>query len=273
MYVFGEDIAQTDPNVHHVEEALRALDLLVVHDIFQNATAEFAHVMLPGSSFLEKTGTFTNAERRVQLVHEAVKPPGNARRDLDILFDLSDRLGYAMPHLGASEVMDEIAELTPPWRGISYERLGTQGLQWPVPDAKHPGTPILYQEHFGTPSGRANLFAVDWEPPGESASDEFPFILITGASSPTTTPAHRRGAPATSSCNPRTSSRSTRRTPSASARRTATSSRSRARAQGADPRLRDHARRARQRLPLVSLPRGEDEPPHERQRRPADQLP
>ena len=180
MYVFGEDIAQTDPNVHHVEEALRSLDLLVVHDIFENATAKFAHVMLPGSSFLEKTGTFTNAERRIQLVREAVKPPGNARRDLDILFDLSKRLGYEMPHAGPSEVMDEIAELTPPWKGVSYARLGTQGLQWPVPDAQHLGTPILYEERFGTPSGRANLFAVDWEPPGESASDAFPFILITG---------------------------------------------------------------------------------------------
>ncbi|CAN5923100.1 formate dehydrogenase subunit alpha [soil metagenome] len=180
MYVFGEDIAQTDPNVHHVEEALRALDLLVVHDIFENATAKFAHVMLPGSSFLEKDGTFTNAERRVQLVHAAVDTPGNARRDLDILFDLSARLGYPMPHASASDVMDEIAELTPAWRGISYARLGTQGLQWPVPDLQHPGTPILYQEAFGTPNGRANLFAVDWEPPGESASAQFPFILITG---------------------------------------------------------------------------------------------
>jgi formate dehydrogenase major subunit len=163
-----------------VEKALRALDLVVVHDIFENATAKFAHVMLPGSSFLEKTGTFTNAERRVQLVREAVKAPGNARRDLDILFDLSKRLGYEMPHAGPSDVMDEIAALTPDWKGISYERLGTQGLQWPVPDAQHLGTPILYRERFGTPSGRANLFAVDWEPPGESASEEFPFILITG---------------------------------------------------------------------------------------------
>jgi formate dehydrogenase major subunit len=180
MYVFGEDIGQTDPNVHHVEKALSSLELLVVHDIFENVTAKFAHVMLPGSSFLEKTGTFTNAERRVQLVREAVKAPGNARRDLDILFDLSKRLGYEMPHAGPSDVMDEIAALTPPWRGISYERLGTQGLQWPVPDEKHTGTPILYEERFGTPSGRANLFAVDWEPPGESASEKFPFILITG---------------------------------------------------------------------------------------------
>ena len=180
MYVFGEDIAQTDPNVSHVEAALRSLDLLVVHDIFENATAKFAHVMLPGSSFLEKTGTFTNAERRVQMVREAVPPPGQARRDLDILFNLSKRLGYEMPHPDASSVMDEIAELTPQWRGISYERLGKQGLQWPVPSKDHPGTPVLYEEAFATANKRAVLFSVDWAPPGEAASDRFPFILITG---------------------------------------------------------------------------------------------
>ena len=180
MYVFGEDIAQTDPNVHHVEKALKSLDLLVVHDIFENVTAGFAHVMLPGSSFLEKTGTFTNAERRIQLVNEAVPPPGEARRDLDILFDLSARLGYPMPHRSSADVMDEIAELTPHWAGVSHERLGKQGLQWPVLTKDHPGTAVLYPERFATPNGRANLFAVDWEAPGESASDRFPFILITG---------------------------------------------------------------------------------------------
>ncbi len=180
LYVFGEDIAQTDPNVHHVEKALRNLELLVVHDIFENVTAGFAHVLLPGSSFLEKTGTFTNAERRIQLVNEAVPPPGQARRDIDILFDLSKRLGYEMPHKDASDVMDEMAELTPYFRGVSFARLGTQGLQWPVLSADHPGTPILHTEKFSTKSGRAALFATDWEPPGESATDELPFILITG---------------------------------------------------------------------------------------------
>jgi formate dehydrogenase alpha subunit len=180
MYVFGEDIAQTDPNVHHVEEAMRSLELLVVHDIFENVTARFAHVLLPGSSFLEKTGTFTNAERRIQMVREAVPPPGGARRDFDILLDLSRRMGFEMPHRSSADVMDEIAELTPAWRGVSHARLGAQGLQWPVPSADHPGTPILYRERFETASGRAALHAVDWEPPGESASERFPFILITG---------------------------------------------------------------------------------------------
>jgi formate dehydrogenase major subunit len=180
MYVFGEDIAQTDPNVHHVEEAMRSLELLVVHDIFENVTARFAHVMLPGSSFLEKTGTFTNAERRIQLINEAVPTPGNSRKDIEILFDLSARLGYPMPHQTAAEVMDEIAELTPAFAGVSHERLGKQGLQWPVPDKTHPGTPVLFTEKFETSSGRARLFGVDWEPPGELASERFPLILITG---------------------------------------------------------------------------------------------
>jgi len=193
MYVFGEDIAQTDPNVHHVEAALSSLELLVVHDLFENATAKFAHVLLPGSSFLEKSGTFTNAERRMQLVNEAVPPPGSrgplgpdgralkgARRDIDILFELSRRLGYTMPHADAASVMDEIAELTPALRGVSHTRLGTQGLQWPVPTIDHPGTPVLFTERFETPSGRARLAPLEWEPPGEAASDGFPFILITG---------------------------------------------------------------------------------------------
>ena len=181
MYVFGEDIAQTDPNVGHVEHALKSLELLVVHDIFENVTARFAHVLLPGSSFLEKTGTFTNAERRVQLVREAVPTPGNARRDLDILFDLSARLGYDMGTPDAAKVWDEIAELTPTLAGISHQRLDAErGLQWPVPTKDHPGTPILFREKFQTTSGRGVLFPVDWEPPGESASAEYPFILVTG---------------------------------------------------------------------------------------------
>jgi len=180
MYVFGEDIAQTDPNLGHVEKALRSLELLVVHDLFENATAEMAHVFLPGSTFLEKTGTFTNAERRVQLVREAVAPPGQCRRDLDILLELSRRLGYAMPHQRAAEVMDEIARLTPQLRGISHARLASGGLQWPVLDDQHPGTPVLFTESFQTPSGRAVLFPVDWERPGEEADETYPFVLITG---------------------------------------------------------------------------------------------
>jgi formate dehydrogenase major subunit len=180
MYVYGYDIAQSEPNTEHVENALRSLELCVVHDIFECDTARFAHVVLPGSSFLEKTGTFTNAERRIQMVREAVPPPGEARRDLDVFFELSERLGYPMGHPDAAHVMDEIASLTPQLSGVSHARLGTQGLQWPAPTADHPGTPVLFTETFQTKSGRGSLFAVDWEPPGEAASEAFPFILITG---------------------------------------------------------------------------------------------
>jgi formate dehydrogenase major subunit len=180
MYVFGEDIAQTDPNIHHVHKALKNLELLVVHDIFANETSKFAHAILPGSSFLEKTGTFANAERRVQMVRKAVPTPGEAREDLDILLELSKRMGYEIPQKTSAELMDELAELTPKWAGISHERLGTKGLQWPVPSKDHPGTAVLYREKFATTSGRGLLFKTEWEPPGETTSAEFPFILITG---------------------------------------------------------------------------------------------
>jgi formate dehydrogenase alpha subunit len=181
IYCFGEDIAQTDPNSRHVEAALSRLELLVVHDIFQNATARFAHVILPGSSFLEKTGTFTNAERRIQLVNQAVPPPGEARHDLWILQRLTELLGYPGGSPSPAEVMDEIAALTPELAGVSHARLGTRGLQWPVPAPDHPGTEVLYEGgRFRTPSGRARLQLVEWVPPGEAPSEEFPLVLITG---------------------------------------------------------------------------------------------
>jgi len=181
MYVFGEDIAQTDPNTHHVEKALRALDLLVCQEIFLSETAKFAHVVLPGSAFLEKTGTFTNAERRIQLVQQASKPPGNARQDFDILLEVSQRLGYDLQVKTPSEAMDEMARLTPALAGVSFERLGRKGLQWPVPHKDHPGTPVLYMDRkFATKSGKARLTAVDWAPPGEEIDREYPFILVTG---------------------------------------------------------------------------------------------
>ncbi len=185
LYVFGEDIAQTDPNTLHVERALRSLELLVCQEIFLSETAKLAHVVLPGSAFLEKTGTFTNAERRIQLVQAAATPPGEARQDFAILTELSRRLGYEMPTKTPSEVMDEMARLSPELAGVSYARLGRQGLQWPVPHEGHPGTRILFEgerdgRKFDTPSGKARLTAVDWAPPGEEIDREFPFVLVTG---------------------------------------------------------------------------------------------
>ena len=152
MYIFGEDVAQTDPDTAHVTHALESLDFLVCQDIFENETTKFADVILPASSFLEKTGTFTNAERRVQLVEAANDPPGAAKTDFEILTTVSKALGYDMGYETPADVMDEIAEMTPRYAGISHERIGRSGLQWPVaPDGTD--TPILYEERV-RPAGR-----------------------------------------------------------------------------------------------------------------------
>ena len=179
MYIFGEDVAQTDPNTTHVVRALESLEFLVVQDIFENETTRYADVVLPASSFLEKQGTFTNAERRVQLVEAAIDPPGDARTDFDILTTISAALGHDMGFATPADVMDEVAALTPDWAGVSHERLGRGGLQWPVA-ADGTDSPILYARAFALPGGRAQLAALPYKPPGSEASDEFPVILVTG---------------------------------------------------------------------------------------------
>ncbi len=179
MYIFGEDVAQTDPNTTHVIRALEALEFLVVQEIFENETTRYADVVLPASSFLEKTGTFTNAERRVQLVEAAIDPPGDARTDFEILTTISAALGHEMGFETPADVMDEVASLTPDWAGVSHERVGRGGLQWPVA-ADGTDSPTLYAETFTLPGGRAQLAALPYKPPGSEASDEFPVILVTG---------------------------------------------------------------------------------------------
>ena len=179
MYIFGEDVAQTDPNTEHVVHALESLDFLVCQDIFETETTKFADVILPASAFLEKTGTFTNAERRVQLVEAANDPPGSAKTDFEILTTVSRALGHEMGYDTPSDVMDEIADLTPRYAGIRHERLGRRGLQWPVaPDGTD--TPILYEREFELPGGRAQFAPLPYKPPGDQADDEFPLILVTG---------------------------------------------------------------------------------------------
>jgi formate dehydrogenase major subunit len=179
MYIFGEDVAQTDPNTEHVVHALESLDFLVCQDIFENETTKYADVILPASSFLEKTGTFTNAERRVQLVEAANDPPGSAKTDFEILTTVSRALGHEMGYETPSDVMDEIAELTPRYAGIRHERLGRGGLQWPVaPDGTD--TPILYEREFELPGGRGQFAPLPYKPPGDAADEEFPLILVTG---------------------------------------------------------------------------------------------
>ncbi len=179
MYIFGEDVAQTDPNTTHVVRALESLEFLVCQDIFENETTKFADVILPASSFLEKSGTFTNAERRIQLVDAAIEPPGDARTDFDILTTISAALGHDMGFATPADVMDEVAALTPDWAGVSHERVGRRGLQWPVA-ADGTDSPILYGSQFALPGGRARLAALPYKPPGSEADEEFPLVLVTG---------------------------------------------------------------------------------------------
>ena len=179
MYIFGEDVAQTDPDTAHVVHALENLEFLVCQEIFENTTTAYADVILPAASFLEKEGTFTNAERRVQLVMPAMDPPGSALPDFEILTRVSSALGHDMGFETPSDVMAEIAELTPDFAGITYERLGRNGLQWPVqPDGVD--APILYTEHFDLPGGLGRFAALPYKEPGDHADDEFPLILVTG---------------------------------------------------------------------------------------------
>jgi predicted molibdopterin-dependent oxidoreductase YjgC len=179
MYIFGEDVAQTDPNSAHVVKALQSLELLICQDIFENETTNYADVILPASAFLEKWGTFTNAERRIQLVEPAIDPPGEARTDFEIITAVSHALGHQMGYASPSEVMDEIAALTPHFAGVSFERLGRHGLQWPVAE-DGADSPILYRERFELPQGRAKFAALPYKAPGDAADQSFPLILVTG---------------------------------------------------------------------------------------------
>ncbi len=178
LWVVGYDLAQTDPNTELVRRALSSLELLVVSDLFPNETTACADVVFPAAGGLEKEGTFTNGERRIQRVREVLPPPGEARTDWEAVCAVATAMGYPMAYAHPSEIMDEIARLTPPMRGVSYDRLEGEGLQWPVPDRAHPGTPILHTEQF--PRGRAKFAPVDYVPPGSLPDDEYPFVLVTG---------------------------------------------------------------------------------------------
>jgi formate dehydrogenase major subunit len=179
MWIFGEDVAQTDPNTTHVVHALESLEFMVCQEIFENETTKYAHVVLPASAFLEKSGTFINAERRFQLVAPAIDPPGEAKTDLEIIMSISKRLGHDMGWQTSADTMDEIAALTPQYAGASHERIGRRGLQWPVA-ADGTDSPILYSEHFELPGGKASFAPIPYKEPGDAADEEFPLILVTG---------------------------------------------------------------------------------------------
>jgi formate dehydrogenase alpha subunit len=179
MYIMGENPLLSDPDVNHAEECLKSLDFLVVQDIFLTETAQLADVVLPAPCFAEKDGTFTNSERRVQFGRKAVDAPGEARQDWWIIGEIARRMGYdRLTYDSPREIMEEISRLTPIYGGMSYDRIGEMGLQWPCPDADHPGTPILHVGKFSR--GLGHLSAVDWQPPAEEPDEKYPFIFTTG---------------------------------------------------------------------------------------------
>ncbi len=179
MFIMGENPMLSDPVLDRVQTSLRGLDFLVVSDIFLTKTAELADVVLPAACFAEKTGTVTNSERRVQLSHKAVEPPGEARTDDWIIQEISSRMGYPMQYDSPVEIMEEICLLTPIYGGIYHDRLhASWGLQWPCLDRNHPGTPFLHKYNFTRGFGRFE--PEQHVPPAEPADNEFPFVLITG---------------------------------------------------------------------------------------------
>jgi formate dehydrogenase major subunit len=178
LYVQGEDIAQSDPNTQHVTDALSALECLVVQDLFLNETAKFAHVFLPGSSFLEKDGTFTNAERRISRVRK-VMPALAGMEDWQVTVALSNALGYPMHYDHPSQIMDEIARLTPTFAGVSYDKLDRLGsVQWPCNDKAPEGTPVMHVDQFVRGKGRFML--TEYVPTDERANWEYPLLMTTG---------------------------------------------------------------------------------------------
>ncbi len=178
MYILGENPILTDPDANHVEEALKQLDFLVVEDIFLTETAQMADVVLPGVSFAEKDGTFTNTERRVQMVKKAIEPVGDSKPDWQIICRLAEALGYQMGYNSPEQVMGEIASVTPIYAGISYERIEAGGLQWPCPESDHPGTSILHAGRFSRGSGK--FHGVKHEDVAESSDKAYPLVLTTG---------------------------------------------------------------------------------------------
>ena len=179
LYICGEDPVVSDPDTAHVIHALESMDFLVVQDLFLTPTARYADVILPAVSYAEKEGTFTNTERRVQRIRKAVTIDGQMRPDTDILTDLMNAMGYPQPKLTSAQIMDEIARLTPSYHGISHARLDAgESLQWPCPEADHPGTPIM---HAGHPArGKALFYPAKYIPSAELPDEEYPLMLTTG---------------------------------------------------------------------------------------------
>ncbi|SJM94715.1 Formate dehydrogenase, alpha subunit [Crenothrix polyspora] len=180
LYVQGEDIAQSDPDIQHVHAALRAMECVIVQDLFLNETAKFAHVFFPGSSFLEKNGTFTNAERRISPVRKVMTPLAKYQ-DWEVTQMLSNAMGYPMSYSHPSEIMAELASLTPTFAGVSYEKIDQLGsIQWPCNDESPTGTPIMHKDEFMRDDGKGLFMLTGYVPTAEKVTPKFPLILTTG---------------------------------------------------------------------------------------------
>jgi len=178
MWIIGEDVAQTDPNTQRVIKSLDKLDILVVQELFMTETAKLADVVLPGASFLEKSGTFTNGERRIQRVNAVVNPVGNAKVDGQIIIDLMNRMGYEQADYDAETMLKEISQIVPFFKGVTWERLGINGLQWPVSEDGS-DTQILHTEEFTIGKGKLSNFDFKESMEIETHGKEYPFILTT----------------------------------------------------------------------------------------------
>jgi formate dehydrogenase major subunit len=188
VYCVGEDIAQSDPDTQHVTHALESMECVIVQDLFLNETAKFAHVFFPGASFLEKNGTFTNAERRISPVRKVMSPKNGLRddgkheaglEDWEITARFSEALGYPMHYKHASDIMDEIAALTPTFNGVSFKKLDEMGsIQWPCNDEAPAGTPTMHVDEFVR--GKGKFFVTQYVPTTEKVNGKFPLILTTG---------------------------------------------------------------------------------------------
>ena len=178
LYVQGEDIAQSDPDTKHITAGLRAMECVVVQDLFLNETARYAHVFLPGASFLEKDGTFTNAERRINRVRKAI-PPLAGMADWEVTMALANAIGAPMSYTHPSEIMDEVAATTPTFKGVSYDRLDELGsIQWPCNDHAPTGTPVMHVDHFVR--GKGQFMLTEFVATEERVGPRFPLLLTTG---------------------------------------------------------------------------------------------
>ena len=179
LYIIGENPKLSDPDWNHLNHALKKLDFVVVQELFLSESAQIADVVFPAASLAEKEGTVTNTERRCMRMHKAIEPIGNTLPDWEIISRLSTAMGYAMDYKNPEEIFNEMTALTPKsYAGMTYDRLGIDGLQWPCPDIDHPGTPYLHKDGFTR--GKGKFHGIEYKDPAEMPDEEYPFFLTTG---------------------------------------------------------------------------------------------